>query len=399
MSEGMKIFLGKLNLSEIYTEHFEQNGYDRVQDICQLEMEDLDIIKIFDEDIRRRIVEGAADFKTTQEFKLLKWLEDSGLGRYGINFIHNDFLDLEVIGRLEVERDLYDDLEIVLPGHRKRLQTAVTQLRKRRRLSSEIEDPAAMGYWRRPKKLQDSKNPFLCIDATIKSTKPHGKSMQCEFMVDSGSDVATITEADLDQLDLELLGTIKSRGVHSTKDKQLYRAKLLVGKEEIETEVIPESYESIGNHALRQFRHYINGHTHYWLKGAAGRRPSADQSYQPRTPETTVTTPWKSSQTPGGSGEAAQGTSGEKTPSPERVTHHKPAVAAVKKALFRPASPGTSGEIPQSEARASKRTRQLEEIVSPEDVPLPEKMPKLLPKESKTEKDERGPDSTQPDIS
>jgi hypothetical protein len=56
-------------------------------------------------------------------------------------------------------------------------------------------------------------------------------------MVDSGSDVATVTEADLHQLDLELLGTIKSRGVHSTKDKQLYRAKLLVGEEEIETEV------------------------------------------------------------------------------------------------------------------------------------------------------------------
>ena len=58
-----------------------------------------------------------------------------------------------------------------------------------------------------------------------------------EFMVDSGSDVVTARQEILDQLDLELIGTIQSRGVHSTVEKQLYKAMLCIGKTEIEIEV------------------------------------------------------------------------------------------------------------------------------------------------------------------
>ncbi len=59
-----------------------------------------------------------------------------------------------------------------------------------------------------------------------------------EFMVDSGSDVVTVREEVLQELDLQLLGTIQSRGVHSTKQKQLYKAVLKIGDVEVETEVI-----------------------------------------------------------------------------------------------------------------------------------------------------------------
>ena len=56
-------------------------------------------------------------------------------------------------------------------------------------------------------------------------------------MVDSGSDVVTVREEVLQQLDLELLGTIQSRGVHATKEKQLYKAMLKIGDVDIEIEV------------------------------------------------------------------------------------------------------------------------------------------------------------------
>ena len=56
-------------------------------------------------------------------------------------------------------------------------------------------------------------------------------------MVDSGSDVVTARQEILDQLDLELIGTIQSRGVHTTVEKQLYKAILRIGKQEAEIEV------------------------------------------------------------------------------------------------------------------------------------------------------------------
>lgn len=56
-------------------------------------------------------------------------------------------------------------------------------------------------------------------------------------MVDSGSDVVTARQELLDKLDLELIGTIQSRGVHSTVEKQLYKAMLVIGSEKVEIEV------------------------------------------------------------------------------------------------------------------------------------------------------------------
>lgn len=57
-------------------------------------------------------------------------------------------------------------------------------------------------------------------------------------MVDSGSDVMTLREDVVRDLDLELIGTIQSRGVHaSIQEKQLYRAVLKVGCVQLEIEV------------------------------------------------------------------------------------------------------------------------------------------------------------------
>ena len=59
-------------------------------------------------------------------------------------------------------------------------------------------------------------------------------------MVDSGSDVVTVREEVLQQLNLELLGTIQSRGIHATKQKQLYKAVLRIGDVDVEIEVYQE---------------------------------------------------------------------------------------------------------------------------------------------------------------
>lgn len=58
-----------------------------------------------------------------------------------------------------------------------------------------------------------------------------------EFMIDSGSDVVTVREEVLQTLDLELLGTIHSKGVHGSKRTNLYKATLRIGTQEMEIEV------------------------------------------------------------------------------------------------------------------------------------------------------------------
>jgi hypothetical protein len=53
-------------------------------------------------------------------------------------------------------------------------------------------------------------------------------------MVDTGSDVTTLREEVLETLDLELLGPIQSKGVHASKTKNLYKAKLQIGNQELD---------------------------------------------------------------------------------------------------------------------------------------------------------------------
>lgn len=60
-----------------------------------------------------------------------------------------------------------------------------------------------------------------------------------EFMIDTGSDVTTIRQEVLDELGLEILGRIHSKGVHGSKTTNLYKAKLLIGNQEMEIEVSP----------------------------------------------------------------------------------------------------------------------------------------------------------------
>ena len=84
-------------------------------------------------------------------------------------------------------------------------------------------------------------------------------------MVDSGSDVVTCRPEMLHKLCARLMGKIESRGIHATVEKEIYRGYLQLGGQVVPVEVMPESYESIGNSVMKHFKHYITGQSHFWL--------------------------------------------------------------------------------------------------------------------------------------
>jgi len=139
-----------------------------------------------------------------------------------------------------------------------------TQTSTTRRVS---EKTLAVGYWAKPQALKGATSDFLCIQAALRgSQQPDGTAFQLEFMVDSGSDVVTCRPEILEKLGAKLLGKIESRGIHATVEKELYQAYIQIGGALIPVEVMPESYESIGNQVMKHFKHYITGETHFWLQ-------------------------------------------------------------------------------------------------------------------------------------
>ncbi|WAR11705.1 hypothetical protein MAR_025885 [Mya arenaria] len=231
MEDGVKEFLDKLGMRK-YFDMFVAKGFDKEGDISHLTEGDLKSI-----------------------------------------FMESDLTDIAALARLKLpDEDLYDELEITLPGHKRRLERAVRQLAKNnmtRVPKMEVQEPenenkettgsdviclqkpelaVTYGRWGKPRCLLDAKYDFLLLEATVVSTLDSRDRVDIEFMVDSGSDVVTMRQEVLDSLDLELIGPINSKGVHASR-------------------VMGESYDSIGSRVLRHFRHYISGSQHIWLKG------------------------------------------------------------------------------------------------------------------------------------
>ncbi|OWF53494.1 uncharacterized protein LOC110446272 [Mizuhopecten yessoensis] len=269
MTEGVQTFLEDLGLLQ-YFDMFVIKGFDCEEDLCHIDSADLDSMTIADPDHRRQILHAARRFKPSSEYKLLEWLRANSLDYYFPNFVNSESAnDLDQIKTLNLpDPDIFDELEITLPGHKRRLERAVSRLRKRMKTTDQSpEEPIAHGRWAKPTALQDGKFDFLVLDATVYSTKDRKKSHTLEFMIDSGSDVTTIREEVLEGLDLELLGRIHSKGVHGSKSTNLYRAYLRIGNQELQIEVMGESYDSLGSRVVRHFRHFIDGSRHLWLKG------------------------------------------------------------------------------------------------------------------------------------
>ncbi|KAK2187961.1 hypothetical protein NP493_148g01039 [Ridgeia piscesae] len=269
--DGVRVFLDNINMGK-YWGVFKTKGYDREDDVMGLDEDDMDQMGIANED-RNMMLEAAAMHRPSEQFGVHCWLLEHGLAYYEENFTANDLTDLRQLAAVELDDSTFTDLEIVIPGHRKRLRRAVAQLRKRRR-SEEAEDPVTEGYWGKPGPLKEATNDFLCVRASVISTKPHRQQVALEFMVDSGSDVMTVRKEVLETLDTEFLGTIQSRGIHATRRKQLHRCRLQIGAVQLETDVIADNYDSIGNDVIRNFRHYISSKRHFWLKGDQTTNPS-----------------------------------------------------------------------------------------------------------------------------
>ncbi|XP_052817414.1 uncharacterized protein LOC128243592 [Mya arenaria] len=291
MEDGVKEFLDKLGMRK-YFDMFVAKGFDKEGDISHLTEGDLKSMYIIDTDDRNRILEAAHHFHPSRKYMLHEWLQAAGLSHYFISFMESDLTDIAALARLKLpDEDLYDELEITLPGHKRRLERAVRQLAKNnmtRVPKMEVQEPenenkettgsdviclqkpelaVTYGRWGKPRCLLDAKYDFLLLEATVVSTLDSRDRVDIEFMVDSGSDVVTMRQEVLDSLDLELIGPINSKGVHASRVKNLYKANIVIGHVSLEIEVMGESYDSIGSRVLRHFRHYISGSQHIWLKG------------------------------------------------------------------------------------------------------------------------------------
>ena len=66
----------------------------------------------------------ARRFRPSSEFRLLCWLEQHGLGYYYENFRLSDLNDLQQLERLDLTEQMFDELEMDVPAHRKRLHKA-----------------------------------------------------------------------------------------------------------------------------------------------------------------------------------------------------------------------------------------------------------------------------------
>ncbi|GFO46683.1 ankyrin repeat and sam domain-containing protein 1a [Plakobranchus ocellatus] len=268
MAEGVKVFLNTVGMLKYY-DIFIAKGYDLESDLPHITDYELeDILMISSQRDRALLLAKAQTFTPSPEQAVYQWLRAHSLDYYFISFVQSELVDLQEIAALQLpNEDLYDELEIVLPGHRKRFERAVDKLKAEQLEAAVPETPVTHGWWGKPKCLPQAKFDFLCVRAFVFSAKDPKNRASVDFMVDSGSDVSTVQESTLEGLNLELIGPVYSCGVHGGNHCNLYKARLAVGTQEMDIEVMGSNYDSLGSRVVRHFRHVIDGNRHIWLPG------------------------------------------------------------------------------------------------------------------------------------
>ncbi|CAG5121287.1 unnamed protein product [Candidula unifasciata] len=268
MTQGVKIFLAGLGLLK-YHEMFTIKGFDDESDIPYLTVFDLEnTIMITSRSDISTILANARMYRPSSEHAVYAWLCSNSLGYYFISFMQSELTDLRKIAQLSLpNEELYDELEIVLPGHRKRLERAVQRLKLEQVNNAAAETPVSYGWWGKPECLPQAKFDFLCVRASLLSSHDAQNSATVDFMIDSGSDVSTVQEDTLKKLNLELIGPVYSCGIHGGNHTNLYKGRLKLGDQLLDIEVMGSNYDSLGSRVVRHFRHVIDGHRHIWLKG------------------------------------------------------------------------------------------------------------------------------------
>ncbi|KAL8615328.1 hypothetical protein ACOMHN_038067 [Nucella lapillus] len=276
MAGGIKDFLTSIGMGR-HVGMFHMRGYDHEADIPHLNVSDLQTIGITDPMETIILLKAAHSYKHRPEYKLFRWLREHELSHYYEGFVQSGRVLLPGIAQLNLpDEEVYDELEITLPGHQRRLECAVQALRKRHRPESESSEGegeeeeedrmVAEGWWGYPPYLSNAKFPFLCVKATIQSTHQPDCRQVFDFMVDSGSDVCTLRRELIEPLQLESLSTVRSVGAHGSVRTTMYRAFIVLGDAKMEVEVIASSYDSVGSQVLRHFSHHIDGVRHKWFR-------------------------------------------------------------------------------------------------------------------------------------
>ncbi|CAH3028233.1 unnamed protein product [Porites evermanni] len=259
----VKTFLEKINL-EKYSGRLVGQGYQTALDLCLLNEEDLNLISVTDKEDREKILQAAS------ELDIEVWLNHMELDSYINEFKREGIHSVKDLRAHEISDDLLDALEVMIPGHRKRIKTAVSFLNSNISGPDDVSVSAVViGYWGQPTEMEGNNFDFLCVPGFLKSST--GEDAQSsgliQFIVDSGSEVGvTVTSQFIKDLQLEYLHNIESRGVHATRDRPVYRGVLKLGLEEFEVEVMPDRFCTVGAVVMRKFKHFINGHLHRWLK-------------------------------------------------------------------------------------------------------------------------------------
>ncbi|KAI8791236.1 ankyrin repeat and sam domain-containing protein 1a [Biomphalaria glabrata] len=267
-SEDITQFLSHIGMSK-YKDIFIAKGFDLIFDIPYLTSHDLEKeLMITSAQDKLLILRCATQYRQRPEQAVYDWLRSNYLERYHIDFQRSELTNLKKIASLSLpDENLYDELEIVLPGHRRRLERAVQKLKLDQKKPLIPEVPVVIGRWSKPACLLEAKFDFLCVKAFISSHSQPDKKVSIDFMVDSGSDVSTIQEDYMANLNLQLLGPIYSCGIHGGNHTNLYKARLKLGDQELDIEVMASNYNSLGSRVVRHFRHVIDGNHHVWLKG------------------------------------------------------------------------------------------------------------------------------------
>ncbi|XP_012940029.1 uncharacterized protein LOC101851277 [Aplysia californica] len=268
MKNDVNYFLERIGMLK-YQEIFHAKGFDLETDVVHLTCVDLEeSLMISSKWDRALIIKHAQHYQPSPQLQLNEWLHSNYLDHYFESFVRSELTDLKAIAQLQLpNEELYDELEIVMPGHRKRLERAVRKLWQDQAKSEGAELPITQGWWGKPECLPQAKFDFLCVRAALFSGKERQNKVHVDFMVDSGSDVSTVQEDTLKQLNLELLGSVYSCGIHGGSHTNLYKARLAVGTQEMDIEIMASNYDSLGSRVVRNFRHVIDGQKHIWLKG------------------------------------------------------------------------------------------------------------------------------------
>ena len=261
-------FLFNLDLDG-YWQSFQDRGYDREDDLVYLTSEDMDHLNIQGKD-REILLDAVKKYEVSEDLELVVWLQECGLEYYHDNFRRAEYNSLDSVAKVDLNdtnavTNFYTDIEMDMPGHRQRLKRAIQQLQTDP-ISGKVAK-VTMGYWGKPACLKDSKFEFLCIKAKIESTNTHKKqSEELEFIVDSGSEVATLREDILKNLDLNFIGIcVNSVGIHAPEQKSIYSGRLRIGDRSLDVDVMPGKVNSVGNQILRSFQHEIGYKKHKWL--------------------------------------------------------------------------------------------------------------------------------------